>query len=189
MYLVRRGLGFDAFTTDNAGAAFGLNQTYVLPLSGQFLLDPNEINGWGILGPHDNTNNQDLGNSTPQPANLAWTAGGYCFPFDVKLNRLFAWHRNNNNAAEAWGWVVAMQNKTPNATTVSTAFVLDEVDANGGAGPRNYLNNRPQQTDVALTGVLSAGAVLCLGVSAPTAQTTNRWVQVLSGYIEVERVW
>ena len=81
--------------------------TIIVPLGGQFLLDPNEINGWGITGPTDDSNTVDLGDSNV--TNLSRFAGGYCWPFAVRLKRMFAWHYNSNNNAQAWGWVVSRQ--------------------------------------------------------------------------------
>jgi len=157
------------------------------PLGGQFLLDPNEYNGWGILGPYDNTNSQDLGNVGAVPNRLA---GGLVYPFDVKVKRLYAWHYNNNADAQAWGWKLLRQVKTPNSNTVSSVNIMAEVADNGGVGPRDYGNTRNQITDIDLSAsaTVPAGEIIVLGVEAPTAVTTNRYVRVMSGYLELERV-
>lgn len=171
-----------------------LARPIIFPLSGQFLLDPNEINGWGAVGPYDNSNNQDLGNS--QVTNFNRLAGGLCFPFDVTIDRLYAFHRNNNGSAQAWGWVLASMTKTPGSNTVATNIILNEVTENAGVGPRDYQNNQNQLTDIDLDSLglsvaqrtLTAGDVLVLAVDAPTAVTTNYWVQIQSGYIQLSRV-
>ena len=62
VYYVRRGTGFDVYVTTLAGVPISQNRDIIFPLSGQWLLDPNEMNGWGVLGPYDNSNTQDLGN-------------------------------------------------------------------------------------------------------------------------------
>lgn len=74
-------------------------KTFEKNIGGQYLLDPNEINGLGQLGFTDNTNSLDLGNVGA--ANLNRNTGGFCFPFDVKIKRLYVWHKNSNADAEA----------------------------------------------------------------------------------------
>ena len=165
------------------------NREDIYPLGGQFLLDPNEFNGWGNNGPIDNSNTQDLGNVAV--ANPNRNAGGISFPWDVDLLGFFAWHRNSNGAAEAWGWRIGMQTKNAGSNTVSWVDVISEVADNGGVGPRNYSNNQNQQTSIDLSvltnNVLTAGDVLVLGVEAPTANTTNYFVQIHSGYLHFRR--
>lgn len=162
-----------------------LRAPWVYPLGGQYLLDPGEMNGWGVLGPGDDTNTQDLGNfDTNTPAH---TAGGLVFPWDVRITRFFAWHRNSNNSAQAWGWVLFDQEKTAGANTDPTTFIINEVVDNGNVGPRDYGNNINQQTDMSLDYTLPAGHTLTLGVSSPTAVTTNYYVQIMSGYLLLER--
>jgi len=158
-------------------------------LSGQFLLDPDEVNGWGVLGPYDNTNNQDLGNVD---SNLNRNSGGFSFPFRVRIRNFMAWHKNNNADALAWGWILAKQIKTPSSNVFTTTYVLDEVADNGGVGPRDYSNNTNQMTSLFLKdlpeSILEKDEVLILGVASPTAVATNRWVQIQSGYIEFEKL-
>ena len=158
--------------------------TIIVPLGGQFLLDPNEINGWGITGPTDDSNTVDLGNSNV--TNLSRFAGGYCWPFAVRLKRMFAWHYNSNTNAQAWGWVVSRQAKTAGNNTVVTTNILHEVNA---GNLRNYGNNLNQNTDIAFNDVIPANEVLNLAVGSPTAVTTNRYVRILAGYFELERVF
>jgi len=161
----------------------------IYPVSGQWLLDPNEQNGWGVIGPGDNTNSQDLGNVGAEINRLA---GGISFPFDVRIDRFMAWHQNSNNSAQAWGWVVTRQQKTPASNARTNTVVLDEVADNAGVGPRDYLNTQNQQTDIDLSelpnNILPAGDVLNLSVAAPTAVTTNYYVRMMSGYLELTRV-
>lgn len=159
-------------------------------LSGQWLLDPNEINGWGVTGPYDPTNSQDLGNVGA--ANLAWTAGGVMFPFDVNLLRFRCIHRNNNAENQAWGWVLAHIAKVVGGTNAgATSYILDEVADNGGVGPRDYLATSQQLTDIDLTALpntasVPAGNLINVAVASPTAVATNRYVQVLGGYLSWE---
>ena len=159
-------------------------------VGGAFLLDPNEINGWGFRGRIDEIYTVNLG--TPQTTNLARVAGGLMFPFDVRLKRFQCFHYNSNPAASAWGWVIAHQTKaaTPTAgsNSRSTTFILNEVTANGGVGPRNYLNTVTQQTDLSFNAVIPAGDVITLAVAAPTAATIDYFVNVLSGYLLFERI-
>jgi len=159
----------------------------IFPLGGQFMLDPNEFNGWGVIGPYDNSNNQDLGNVGV--ANPSRIAGGVVYPFDVQLKRFYAWHQNNNAAAQAWGWRIGRQQKTDAANTVTWNSILDEVGDNGGTGPRDYLNTTTQLTDLDLSAsaIIPAGETIVMGVESPTAVATNYWVRIMSGYFEFQR--
>lgn len=167
-------------------------------IAGQFLLDPNEVNGWGVQGFVDNSNTQDWGNSNSSQTLSPNTMGGFMFPFDVKLKRIYAVHDNSNVAAEAWGWVVYTQSFTFDSNTEVTAVVLDETAS--GTGPRNYLDSDRQLTDITTTTnnsgstefisdvIIPAGNMIGLGVSAPTAVATNYYVRVHGGYMEFERI-
>lgn len=158
-------------------------------LGGQFLMDPNEFNGWGTIGPIDDTNNQDLGNVA---AAVSRTAGGLIYPFDVQPIRMFAWHYNSNNSALPWGWRIAVQEKNAASNTVTTTDMIRECVGTGATAvaPRDYGNTVTQQTDIDLSGVsvVPAGQVIVLGVESPTATTTNYYVRVMAGYIQFARV-
>ena len=155
-------------------------------LGGQFLLDPNEFNGYGVLGPFDNVNSQDLGNVGAAVNRLA---GGFVFPFDVKLTRFFAWHYNSNAAAQAWGWRIARQAKTADSNVVANVDLLAEVADNGGTGPRDYGNTITRLTDITFVGdTIPAGEVVVLGVESPTANATNYYARILAGYLQFQRV-
>jgi len=163
----------------------------VVDISGQFLLDPNEINGWGAIGMHDNTNSQDLGNVNA--ANWVRTSGGFRRPYDIQLLSLEADTYNTNAAAHAWGWAMARQLKTGGSNTVSTTMIINEAIDNGGAGLRDYGNNQNQKTLIDLSAnanaLVPAGEIVVLGVAAPTAGTTNYYVRVMSGFISYRRVF
>lgn len=185
---------FDALVVDKDTGIVQMPNTpslteFVFPLGGQYLLDPNEFNGWGVVGPYDDNNSQDLGNVGV--ANPNRQAGGLTFPFRVRLKHFFAWHNNNNGAAEAWGWRIHVQRKD-NGTNNRTAIdnILDEVGSNGGVGPRDYSNNRNQLTDIDLSGstIVEAGDVIILGVESPTAVGTNYYVRLMAGYFLFERI-
>lgn len=153
---------------------------------GQYLLDPNEFNGWGILGPSDNTNSQDLGNVGI--VNPSRTSGGISYPFDVELVNFTANHQNSNATAEAWGWRIGRQVKNPGTNTVTWTDILDEVGDNGGVGPRNYLNTTNQETDIDFTGeVIPAGEIIVLGVESPTAIATNYYVRCMQARLEFKK--
>lgn len=163
--------------------------TIIFPIGGQFLLDPNEFNAWGVLGPYDNVNSQDLGNVGAAPNRLA---GGICFPFDVQMEQFYAWHQNNNAGILPWGWRIVSQEKTGGSNAVTTTDILREVTGTGATGiaPRDYQNTSNQLTDVDLTGspIVPAGHVIGLGVESPTAVNTNRYVRVMSGFFKLRRV-
>jgi len=168
-------------------ASSGAPQTETVPIGGQFLFDPGEFNGWGIIGPVDNTNNQKLANVGN--ANISRTAGGLCFSFDVRLKRFFAWHYNSNPSVHAWGWRIDRQTKTAGSNSVSGEILFSQVTENGGTGPNDYGNTVPQKTDVSFTSqpVIPAGDVTVLGVEAPTAVGTNYYARVMAGYLEFDR--
>lgn len=164
---------------------------FVFPIGGRFLLDPNEFNAWGIQGPYDDTNSQDLGDvgdTTP-----ARVAGGVTFPYDVEIINFHAYHRNNNGGALPWGWRIFKQTKlaTPGAgsSDVTAVDVLNQINENGGTPPNDYGNTITQKTEIDFTNVtLTAGEILVLGVESPTAIATNNYVEIFSGFIQFKRI-
>ena len=165
--------------------------TFAQQLGNRFLLDPNEINAIGLLGPYDNTHSQDVGNVGV--TSLARTAGGFEYPYDVKLKRFRMWHSNSNNAAEAWGWVIAKIEKVDDSTAALPAtYILDEVGDNGGVGPRDYGVTRTFLTDIEIPdtpeAIIPAGTMITMGVAAPTANPTNYYVNCHGGYLLFERL-
>jgi hypothetical protein len=178
------------YEKDNTGVEKIINLYVVQQFSGQFLLDPNEVNGWGVQGFVDNINAQDLGNLGA--ANLSRVSGGFVFPFDVRIKRISAWHRNSNNSAEAWGWVVYRQQKTNASNAIVTTFMLDESfdRGNGQLNLRDYGNNQNQFSDLTsfVNDVIPAFELIGIAVGAPTANTTNYYVQVYGGMVEFERI-
>ena len=164
---------------------------FVVPLGSEFLLDPNEVNAWAVRGMIDDRHAISLGNTDAD--NLSRLAGGLIYPFDVRIKALHAYHRNSDNDAQAWGWVVARVKKTAASNSQTTDFILHESQENGNVGPRDYGNNVTQLTDIDLSqrpeSLVPAGETIILGVAAPTAVTANRFVQIMSGYIHIERVF
>ena len=158
---------------------------------GQFLFDPDETNGWSQLGAIDNTNSARLANATSEV--WSYLAGGPDYDYDVEILRLAVKGRENNAGILPWGWCLAHQKKNPGTNTVdSTNMVLHEVNENGGVGPRDYpttfinedvieLANRPNA-------IVPAGNNICLAVSSPTADPTNRYMQLASGRIVMRRL-
>ena len=176
---------------------------FPVQISGQFLLDPNEVNGWGVQGFVDNSNTVDWGNATNSGAsNIANlspnTMGGFMFPFDVRLVAMEAMHDNSNTSAEAWGWVILRQSFTYDTNTEVTSVLLDEIST--GIGTRDYLDSNRQHTLITNTSnnsgfdnfisndIIPAGETIGLGVAAPTAVATNYYVRIHSGYMLFERV-
>ena len=163
----------------------------IFPLGGQFLLDPNEFNGWGTVGLYDTSNTQDLGNVGDTTA--IRLASGISFPFDTRLVKFYASHYNSNAGALPWGWRIARQFKeaTPtNGTSDRQDFdVISEVALNGGVGPRDYGNTITQRTEMDFANeIVPANHTIILGVEAPTALTAQNYVRILSGFFEFERI-
>jgi len=157
---------------------------------GQFLLDPNEFNGWGTIGVHDNTNTQDLGNINTTPSAIA---GGFSRPFPFRVTQIFGWIRENNTTiVDAWGFRMFRQTKTDNSSVRTSIDILNEVADNGGVGPRDYANTNPQRFSLDLSNVpnniVQPEEVLGFGVESPDAIATNRFIQFMTGWIEYERV-
>lgn len=179
---------------DAIAAAIGnriKTEPFIFPLASQFLLDPNEFNGWGELGPYDNANARDLGNVGA--TTISRVAGGLMFPFDVRLTRFKAAHYNSNANAQAWGWRIC--HTTPIAGSTAALAATDILRECVGAGatataPRDYGSTQNQLTDIDLSAsaTIPAGDIITLGVEAPTAVGTNYWVRICSGYLQLERV-
>ena len=169
------------------------------PLGGDFLLDPNEVNGWGVIGPYDQRNSQDLGDVTDLNAGTLSSnnIGGLMFPYDVKLTEVNIIHDNSNAAAQAWGWVILTSTFTFDSNTEVTTAYWNEVSS--GTGPRNYGDNVKQNTVVTEAANDSGAAVLpgttipartmiTLAVAAPTAAGTNYYVRINAGFLKFDRV-
>ena len=164
---------------------------FIWPLGSQYLLDPNEVNGWSIRGPFDDLMTIDLGNANS--AVRTQTAGGLMFPWPVRLLQMGAFHRNSNADVEAWGFNIFKQLKTNNSTAVTTTHLIDEVADNSGVGPRDYQTTIPQMSTIPFdaaepNNIIGENEILTLAVSAPTAVTTNYYVQMYGGYLLFERV-
>jgi len=156
-------------------------------LGSGFLADPNEFNGWGSTGLYDDLITHDLGEVG---ANTSRVAGGISFPFDVKLKNFYAWHYNNNNALQAWGWRINMQTKNAASNVVVNTEIFREVvgQGAGAVAPRNYSNTTTQFTEIPFDFVIPAGSIITLGIEAPTAIATNRYVFIMSGWFEFEKM-
>lgn len=162
---------------------------------GNFLMDPNEYNGWGDYGIIDVALTQKLGSIGD--ANLSQYCGGFSFPFDVRLVEMFIKHRDTNSAAGQWGWAVA--STTPandSSSSLPANWVLDEVqeenDAPVGQGPRDYNSTKQFITDLSFdesSPVIPARDTITLMVGCGIGNpTTNYYVRVQSGYMAFERV-
>ena len=183
--------GFAVSSLEPSTAVVVPQAEFTEQLGNRFLLDPNEMTGIGLLGPYDNTHSQDLGNVGS--VSLTRTTGGFEYPFDVRLKRFRIWHSNSNADAEAWGWFIARAQKVDDSTAVlATTYILDEVADSGGAGPRDYGNTRTFMTDIEIPdtpeAVIPAGETITMGVSAPTANNTNYYVNCHGGYFLFERL-
>jgi hypothetical protein len=157
------------------------------PIGGQYLLSANDYNGWSDLGPYEGGLSQPLGTVGGAVDRIA---GGVAFPFDVRLVRFFAWHYNSDAGALPWGWRVVRQAKVAGSNAVTFENMLDEVGNNAGVGPRDYGDSQNQLIDIAAfaNDVVPAGEVVVLGVEAPTALSASNYVQIMSGYLQFERI-
>ena len=184
-------------TSDQSTIVNALNEvllmakTIVIPIGGRFLWDPNETNGFWSRWPFYNTT-QSSKLTTATSENFSRLAGWYTFPYDVKLKRFYAWHRNNNSWLDPWGWVIFRQGKVHWTISKSNHTILHEVNNNGWIWPRDYGTIDNQLTDIDLsqiyTDIIPAGEVIWLWVSFPTADSANRFVEIESWYFIVERV-
>lgn len=161
------------------------------PLGGQYRVRDNQTSGWGTVGPVDDSNTQNLGGMAS--TNLSRLAGGYMYPYNVRLRSMYAEHRNSSALIEPWGWVIFLQKKTPGTNNRVTTFLVHEPNDNGGVGPRNYGNNTNQSSSIDLTAITAAQDIapqtlIGLGVATPTTANPDLWVQVMAGYLELERV-
>ena len=164
----------------------GARDDLVFPMHGQYLLDPNEINTWGLVGPYDRLNTQDAGNVGA--ASFSWAAGGLMFPFPVRVAKMrLAW-RKNNVAAHAFGFVLASFTPTASSASTTVDYILDEVGDNGGVGPREPTSTTRQLSEWTFDHVVPADDVITFGVAAPTAAETNYYMQISAGYLLLERV-
>ena len=173
-----------------------VRDNYIYHLGGRFLLDTNggvaEINGWGAVGPVDDTNSQDLGNTTDYPT-LSRVGGGLMFPEDMRLIRMHVSHYDNNANALRWGWVITRLQKAATTTAGSNAQTEVSVYSEIGAY-RDYTDTQNQLTQLEPAdfnnNVILAGEVLNLAVAVDETETTdtNRYVQVLGGFMEFEYV-
>lgn len=185
----------DLDTADASTLVAWINETLafakqeIVQVWGRFLLDPNEINGIWDRWSFEDTHSRDLWNSNAVAfSRRAWW---FVFPYDVIIKSFRWWHRNSNAAAEAWGWVVFTQTKTTASNTVVDDVILHEVNDNAWVWPRDYSNNLNQETNLDLswyTTVIPAWTVIGMWVSAPTANTTNYYVEVQAWVLEFEKV-
>ena len=171
-------------------------ERFTFSLGGQYLLDPNEVNTIGIVGPYDQTNSQDVGDATGAnsvaDAGFVYTVGGVEFPFAVKILDAKFNYRINNGAARAFGFLIGSCEFIEDSTARRPSVLhLDEVADNAGVGPRDPANTRPFTTGKLSinSAVIPEGDIITWGVSAPTADATNRYVQVSSGYLYLERIF
>jgi len=171
--------------------------------SGRFLLDPNEINGFGSRGPNKDVQNNRWSSpgflaSLPTVSQTTGTndIGGYTFPFPVKLAEIYAVHKNSAPTARPWGWCAISQEITANSNTETTTVLLREFT--GSAAERDYGNNIKQITHITLTSndnggdpledvVIPAGAVIGIAVGSPTALGNNNYVDVQAGFLKFDR--
>lgn len=189
------------YYTDTAKALLNQHAPLIQPFSGQFLLDPNEVNAWATLGPNDQSMTGDIGDVTA--LNAAGTLGsnnfgGFIAPYDMKLTEFCAIHDNSNGSALAWGWVIFHVSFTLNSNAEVATLILNE--AAGNVGLRDYADSFKQKTLVTLTDsdqpggpplndiTIPRGDMVTLGVAAPTAFSTNYYVRVAGGYMRFERV-
>ncbi|MCG7492479.1 hypothetical protein [Thalassobius sp. Cn5-15] len=190
------------YYTETVKAMLNQHAPYLRDFTGQYLLDPNEVNGVGVLGPNDQSQTADLGdvtalNNLAIGAGMTNSLGGWIFPFDVKLTGVDAIHDNSNGLAEAWGWMIWHTSFSFNSNNEAfQGFLLNECST--GFGLRDYQNPSKQRTSVTTTTsdiggptladvVIPAGNMVTLGVGAPTAPSANYFVRVNAGNLRFER--
>ena len=177
-------------------------------ISGRFYIDnqADDLSGMGITGAGYNFTT-DLGSFTT--TNLSRTAGGYMYPFDVRVleTRMVFYQSNATMGVTDWGFIVSSVNKTLPGNTRATTFIYDErtagvdgaVDADwvgpgsaNGARQYNSTENQSLQFDLVQANggtpfVLPAGDALNFAVfQRGTADANNRYVYIQSGYLVLE---
>lgn len=158
----------------------------ILPIGGQWALQNNEVNGWGLQGPLDDSNTQDLGDYATYTTLNPQQLGGLRFPIDVELVELDLIYRCDTNATLDWKWLIYTQTKTMNSGTRVTTLVYDGTLGVAGT-PTQYTQSTIVTGDLT-NAVLTAGDFLCLAAGTPT-QIANRTVQVYGGYIRLRPIY
>ena len=103
-----------------------------------------------------------------------------------------AHHYNSNLNVEPWGFRIYTQEKTDGDNTVVNNDILREcvgVDETATC-PHDYQSTMNQSTnfDLSAAPVIPANTVIGIGVEAPTAVTTNYYVNVVAGMLSYQRV-
>ena len=182
-----------------------LPRSIVVPLGGRYHIDDqaDDLSGMGILGPYYVTQ-VDMGGLAS--TNLNRTAGGFMFPFDVRIDRVFMdfYQSVADMGVNHWGWLISRVERTRPGNDRETTFVYDErslgvrsaidsgwTEADGNN--RDYGNNQNQYMDLDLSdeanNVVPSLEVINFSVfHEGTANANNRYIYNLSGFMMVTRV-
>ena len=167
-------------------------------LGGQFLHDPGEVNGYGVLGIIDPTHTQDWGDVTALNAGTISpiSMGGFSFPFDVRLKRFYCIWDSNSSADEtitAHGWVILQQTRlaVPNSLVDddarTTAVMLNQCDP--FVYPEGMTRTRVADITTFTNDVVPAGSQIGIAIGADTDTTTaQKYSRIHTGYLEFERL-
>lgn len=161
----------------------------IIPVSGGFALENNQISTWGQLGTFDERMDFNMGTSQGG-ASLSRLAGGYMFPFAVEFIGFEAWVRNNSGSAAGWGFVFGKQTKEDGTANRTNTVFLNEVTANAGVAPRNYADTDNNLVSLDWSGApfsLAAGEIFWIGVDSPS-QPASYYAEIMAGYLTANRV-
>ena len=151
---------------------------------GQWALQNNEVNGWGVIGSADNTNSQDFGNYTNYQTLNAATMGGMRFPVDVRFVEMDLLWRNTTGTMD-WKWIIYRHTKTAGTAVETTEMIYDgplRSNANVAIVSQTILTS-----DDLIDPVIPAGDFFLLAAGTPV-QAANENVQVYDGYAIFEPV-
>lgn len=159
-----------------------------VPLTGEFLADPNEFTVWGERGPRLSRHNLDGGDvGTTSINNLA---GGLIYSYPVIVEHVFGICRaTSGNIGDIGFRMVHGQPNIQSTAARPVEDIFNEVAANGGTGPRVFDNDQVQRFDIRPDRqIVPAFNVITFGIEMPTGANTNHYVQFMASSILIRRV-
>ena len=164
------------------GDAVKASQEIILPIGGQWGIQNNEVNAWGVLGFVDNNNTQDVGNYTNKNTLNSVNFGGYTLPYDAYVVDAHIKFRVNNADVIGFTWMLYEQDKVVGGANPTTLKYESALITPG--------NNSDQEHNFTAADMVNnnfaAKNVISLAVGCPT-QGINRNAQVYGGYVRLRK--